>query len=135
MLPNLPKTLEKKEAKFGLQFRKWIMSHPQLSGAYELKQCSSAFPFSELSDKQILALQLVNSDNGFLYKAPDDTQGSKVLDYYYYRNAPAYVVIKYPKEFSIISINTFLLEKKRSKRKSLTMLRARELSTVTVKTH
>jgi hypothetical protein len=41
---------------------------------------------------------------------------------------PAYVVIRYPKGFVLISIDTFVLESQRSKRRSLTWQRAQDIA-------
>ncbi len=119
-----------KEAQFGILFRHWLKANPTYSQAYELKQtASSSIPFSCLEDHQATYLRAIKSPAGVLIRV----QGlSGEPDYVYLRTSPASIVIKFAREFSIIDIDTFLLEKKRSKRKSLTMQRARELSTVTV---
>ena len=56
-------------------------------------------------------------------------------DYVYLRNAPAYVVIYFAKSktFHLIDVEAFLSEKTRSKRKSLTSVRASEISVVSVR--
>lgn len=132
MLPSLPKTLKKKEANFGIRFRKWLEENPRISSAFELKQCGTSFAFNDLKDHQIAALLLVKSDKGLLWKIADDSRGVKPFDMFYLRDAPAYVVIKYVHSFSLIDIDTFLLEKKRSKRRSLTEVRAKLISNLTV---
>jgi len=104
------------------------------SSAFELKQCSGSLPFSAVAEHQVDALLAVKSDSGLLYKAPDDSRSVKPFDLFYMRGAYAYVVIKYPRSFQIISIDTFLLEKGRSKRKSLTEARAKEISVISVRT-
>lgn len=125
--------MNKQEAKFTLLFRHWLKANPRMSAAYELKQCGSSLPFDALQEHQADALMAVKSPLGLLYKAPDDSRGVKPFDLFYLRQAPAYIVILFgKKEFSIIDIETFLLEKKRSVRKSLTLERAREISTLTV---
>lgn len=123
----------KREAKFTLLFRHWLKANPRMSAAFELKQCGSSLPFNAVQEHQVDALTSVHSSTGLLYKAPDDSRGVKPFDLFYLRSAPAYVVVLFGnKEFSLIEIETFMLEKKRSKRKSLTMARAREISTITV---
>jgi len=87
--------------------------------------------FSEIAEEQInFALRC---KKGVLVRVvvgkPDGSP-----DFILVKNDPAYFVIKYPHSFSIISIGTFLLEKERSKRKSLTEQRASEISIKTVKT-
>ena len=122
----------RREAIFGNLFRHWLMANPRFSSAFELKQTTgTSLPFSAVPDHQLDALRAANN-NGLLYKAPDDSAGVKPFDYFYLRNAPAYVVIRYRGFFVLIAIETFLHEKKMSKRKSLTGSRAKEISTVTV---
>lgn len=126
----------KREALFTLKFRHWLKSYGRWpSSAFELKQTTgSSIPFDAVQEHQIEALLACKvHGGGFLYKAPDDSRGVKPFDMFYMRHSGAFVVIKYPKEFSIVDVDVFLLEKKRSKRKSLTMERAREISTVTIK--
>lgn len=126
--------MQKREADFTLRFRAWLRANPQISAAFELKQTTgSSLPFSNVQEHQADALQAVKSKHGLLYKAPDDSRGVKPFDLFYLRQEPAFVVIKYPDAFHLIDIDTFLLEKSRSKRKSLTSVRAEQLSTVTVK--
>jgi penicillin-binding protein-related factor A (putative recombinase) len=72
--------------------------------AWELKQTQTdSIPFSAVVDHQVTALEIVSG----------------------------MVVIKYPKGVSIIPIDIFVDEKKRSDRKSLRWERAKELSTLT----
>ncbi len=123
----------KKEANFTLRFRHWLKANPMPSAAFELKQCSGSLPFSAVAEHQVDALLAVRSESGLLYKAPDDSRSVKPFDLFYMRAIYAFVVIKYPRSFQIISIDTFLLEKGRSKRKSLTESRAKEISIISVK--
>lgn len=126
----------KTEAKFTLYFRHYLKANPMHSAAFELKQCGSMLPFDAVQPHQVDALQAVKSKRGLLYKAPDNSAGYKPCDLFYLREAPAYVVVLFGTiEFSIIDIDTFVLERDRSKRKSLTMERAREISTRTAKYH
>lgn len=121
----------KREAAFGLLFRHWLRANPRHSCAFELKQTSgSSIPFSALEEHQADWLQAVKGKKGILVRTPGTNGGE--ADYIYLRNFPACVVIKFPDAFHIIDIDTFLMEKKRSARKSLTSTRAKELSTITV---
>lgn len=129
----------KRESKFGQTFRHWLKSEPlrfSYGAAFELKQTSTALPFDAVEEHQLDALLAVaESDKGMLYKIPDDSRGIKPFDMVFMRKAPAYVVIKYPKHFEVITVGTFIHEKKISNRKSLTAQRAREISVVSVKTN
>jgi len=107
--------MKKREADFGTYFRHWLKSHPMYSGAFELKQTTGkSLPFPDVQEHQIEALQAASSRHGILYKAPDDSRGIKPFDYFYLRNAPAWVVIKFPDAFHIISISNFVEEKEKS---------------------
>lgn len=115
-------------------FRHWLRQNPMNNAVFELKQTkTNSLPFDAVKEHQINALLACSSPVGFLYKIADDSSVSaKPFDMFYYRNADAYVVIKYPKSFSIISISNFLLEKSGSKKRSLTELRAKEISAISV---
>lgn len=124
--------MSKQESKFSILFRHWIKSNPQISGSYEMKDSKGKdyINFSEITEDQINYALSINSNKGTLIRVQAINGGEP--DYVYFRNAPAYIVINYIKTFSIISIGTFLLEKQRSKRKSLTEQRASEISIKTV---
>lgn len=127
--------MKKREADFGTLFRHWLKANSEhfFSAAFELKQTTGdSIPFSSVAEHQLDALQATRTPNGLLYKAPDDSRGVKPFDYFYLKNAPSFVVIKYPKHFEIINVETFMLEKGRSKRKSLTSARARAISVASV---
>jgi len=129
-LPDLPKQNKHKEADFGLKFRKWIDENPMASSSFELKDTRGKdyFNFEELGDDQINHALRNKGKKGNLMRITVGTVGAP--DYVYLRNAYAFVVIKYPRFFCLIEIETFLLEKKRSKRKSLTSVRAKEIAWV-----
>lgn len=121
--------MKKREADFGIQFRSWIRSQKGMeSAAFELKQTTKdSIPFSDLKEHQENAL-LAASSSGILYKAPDDSRGVKPFDYFYLRQSPAYVFIRFPDGFVGISIDKFIKERARSKRKSLTYTRAAQIA-------
>ena len=125
--------MKKREAEFTIYFRHWLKANPMHTAAFELKQTTAdSLPFNSVSDHQINALLAVSS-SGLLYKIPDDSRGIKPFDMVYFRNELSYIVVKFPKHFEIISINTWILERGRSKRKSLTSERAKEISVISVK--
>lgn len=128
VLPDLPRQLKRREADFGIQLRRWIEKHPlPASGPLELKQSTlNSIPFSCIEPQQIAWLKGAKSAKGVLIR---NMGGSGEPDYSYYRNAPAWVVIRYPSSFHVIDIEAFLMEKERSGRKSLTYLRAKAIST------
>ena len=126
MMPNLPKQNKHKEADFGLKFREWFSKNTDkfISCTFELKQTATdSFPFDHVEEAQIdNAKRTRYSDKGNLVRIERGTKGAS--DYSFHKKSPAYIFIQYPKGFVGIDIGTFLLEKERSKRKSLKWERA-----------
>lgn len=134
LLPNLPKQIRGQEADFGLQFRKWWESPKgHLPGEIELKDTKGkdSLPFNAFSPDQEVIARMATEGKGVLVRRTVGTVGG--ADYSGLVNCPYWLAIKYPGGFEIISVGTFLLERERSKRKSLTSVRAREISTITVR--
>lgn len=126
--------MKKREADFGVLFRHWLKVHKMHNAAFELKQTTSdRLPFSSLAEHQIIGLLAAKNDSGILYKAPDDSRSVKPFDYFYLRNALAFVVIRYPKTAEIIDIEAFIMERDRTIAKSLTSERAKAISTISIK--
>lgn len=128
--------MKNRESSFGVLFRHWILANPpKLSGTYEIKQTTTnSIPFSCLEDHQAdFSLAIKWSKKGVLIRNESGTVGAP--DYSYYNNAPAYIVIYFKEAhgFVIIDIETFLEEKKRSQRKSLTWDRSQAIAYQTVK--
>lgn len=126
------------ESQFSILFRHWLRANKILTCSLEMKDSrgKNSFPFSELKQAQIDWALAINSDKGVLMRTQAVAEG--MPDYVYFRNEPSYIVINYPHSFSIISINTFLLEKERLLRgsrptKSLSEGRAEEISVKTIK--
>ncbi len=131
MLPELPKKIKRKEADFGIEFRKWVKKHPFFTSSLEMKQTDgkSYLNFSEVKDAQINYGRLIKSNKGTLIR----TKGIKGLpDYVYLRATPAFIVIKYPKFFAIIDVDDFQEEKENSKRKSLESEDAKRIAKVII---
>lgn len=130
--------MKKQEQKFQTLFNHWLKSvflKDNWGGfAFELKDSRDKdyINFNELADHQAEALMAVR-ENGLVYKISDSGLGQKPFDSFAMKNCPAFVVIKYPKSFEIISIDNFLHEKEHSKRKSLTSERAKAISVKSVK--
>lgn len=131
MLPELPTQHKASEAKFGVAFRKWWNANP-LPGTFELKHThgKDSLPFSSVEAEQTSFALTTNSKKGCLVRVASGTIGAS--DYIGLVASPAWVVIKYPREFHIISIHAFIFEQARSKRRSLTLDRARAISTISV---
>lgn len=123
--------MKKREAQFGNRFRAWMRAQKDFpASAFELKQTQKDYiPFDDVQEHQVNALLAAKTRAGILYKAPDDSRGVKPFDFFYLQKCCAFVVIKFPKKAEVIDIDTFLMEKERSKRKSLTSERANQIST------
>ncbi len=122
--------MQKREADFGIFFRHWLKAHPMGSCAFELKQTRShRLPFSAVKEHQLEFLLAAKSNRGILYKIADDSRGIKPFDMFYFRNAEAYVVIKYPECFVMIEPKTFIFERDvLNTEQSLTAERARKIA-------
>ena len=131
MLPNLPRQKKNKEATFGIKFRAWWDSQERkLPGEFELKDTrgKDSFLFSEFSADQETIARLATSKKGVLIRRTVGTVGG--ADYSGLVDRLYWIVIHYPKGSVVISVHSFLLERSRSKRKSLSWDRAKEIATV-----
>lgn len=125
----------KQEADFSIRLRHYLKAHPlPISCPLEVKDTRGKeyLSYAELKDEQVNNALASKSDKGNLIRISMGTVGAP--DYAWYRNSPAYTVIKYPSGFVFIDIETFILERDTSRRKSLTWERAQEISIRTVKT-
>lgn len=127
--------MKNREAQFGILLRHWFRANSKsMSSCHiEIKDTrgENYFYFRELSEEQITVGLACTSDRGCLLRASSGTVGQG--DYHFYRNAPSWVIIKYSDEFFIIGLETLLMEKDRSKRKSLTQDRARDICVKSIK--
>jgi len=132
MLPPLPAIKNKREANWTTNYLKeWVLEKSTIpSGPIEVKvTTTNSLPFSAVSENQLQDLHKCTTAKGFWYKHPDTGMANR-FDVTFYRNSPAYIIIKYPKSFYVITVGTFILEKKNSKRKSLTALRAESIAII-----
>jgi hypothetical protein len=129
MLPNLPKKNEKREADFGLVFRRWWETS-NMKGPFELKDSrgEESIPFSEVSNEQLKIALRAKTPEGVLVRVIRGTTGT--ADYIGFRSDPSWIVIRFPNGFCVIDAQEFADEKLQSPRKSLTSSRAKELCTV-----
>ena len=122
MLPPLPRVLKHREADFGITFRAWINDNWHQTAGFELKQSKTdSIFFNCLEDHQInwsIAKKKLVRVQGMIGEN----------DYIFLNRIPTYIVIKFKSGFCIIPINSFLKEKNKSARKSLTFERAKEIS-------
>lgn len=129
-------------------FNTWVALNPaQCSTAWELKICKGpSIAFNHVADHQIKALRQVKG-RGVYHKIQDmpfiQSAGSKMrftkpkpFDCFYVKGE-AYVVILFyeprvSKVMCFIDIDVWVKERDASERKSLTLIRAREISTKTI---
>ena len=125
--------MQKQEADFGTTLRHYLKANPlPISCPLELKDSrgKSYIAYGEIKEEQTYNALASKSDKGNLIRVSSGTVGAP--DYCYYRNSPAYFVINFPLGFVFIDVETFILDRDTSKRKSLTWERAQEISIRTV---
>ena len=125
--------MQKREAKSSIVLRHWLMANPlKFSCTFEMKDSGNGFsiPFSCVQDNQLaFSTAIVDSPKGVLIR---NQGGNGEPDYTYHYQQPAWIAIKFPNSIEIIAIAGFLMEKKKSIRKSLTSTRAKEISTYSI---
>lgn len=108
--------MKKHEANFGLLFRSWFRANKRKfdSSVFELKETRGAATFNlkEWREDQRDHALACKSDEGNLMRFSSGTTG--MPDYGFYRNAYAYVVIKYPKAFYVIDADDLVRHSGRS---------------------
>ena len=120
----------KREAKFNTIFNKWL-KQARRTGLYELKQTTgNSIPFASVVPHQVDALYNVKHST-LVYKIPD-VGYQNPADCFSLSEQEACVVLKFPGAFYLIDIDTWIHESEYSERKSITHMRAKELSTVEV---
>ena len=135
-MDKLPIKINRVEAEFGLELRNYIskLKTPIFTTTtwLELKDThgKDTLSFSAVSDIQI-AEGLKTKNTGSLVRVTVGTTGC--ADYIWRYKDPAYVVIRYPNSWCFIDIDTFVLERDRSKKKSMSEERACELSIKVIK--
>ncbi len=125
--------MKNQEASFSLTLRHYLKAHPlPVSCPIECKDSrgKDSIAFSEIKEEQFNNALASKSAKGNLIRISTGTVGSP--DYCWFINSPAYVAIKYPKCFVLIDAETLLMERDRSKRKSLTVDRAVDIAIRTV---
>jgi hypothetical protein len=118
-----------KEKDWQVIFNHWLKEVYRSTGAFELKRAvNDVLPFDKVVPHQVQGL--LNARHGVLaLKLPDSMGLQWPFDCFSLAGVPAYVVIRFSKSFELIDIDTWMLEVKRSKRKSLTYQRACAIST------
>jgi hypothetical protein len=125
--------MKHQESKSAILLRHYLKANPYHTCSIETKDTrgKDSLLFSEVKEAQLDWGMAIKSDKGVLIRTQAVSEG--MPDYIYLRNEPAVIVIKYPSILTIIDVETFILEKKRSKRKSLTSTRAQEIAIKVIK--
>lgn len=116
-------------------FRHYVMAYPDkfpVSCTFELKETpTDSLPFSKVEQPQIDHAMAVRwGEKGCLIRVQAGNIGAP--DYSFHKRDPALIVIKYPGMFCFVDIDTFIMEKEKSARKSLTADRARQIAMIVV---
>lgn len=97
-LPELPRTLKKKEAKITPKVIAWLKANHHSSCAFEIKSSDgNTIPRSALKPHQKLALQDANSHHGIIHKLTDEARRQQPFDGFQLIEVPAYVIACFPK--------------------------------------
>ena len=126
-LPNLPKQNKQKEASSSMDLKHFVeRTKPETCSIEEKHTRGKEYLlFSEVKPEQIAFALSISSEKGAWIR----TLGQNgEPDHIWLKNEPAFIVIRYPKGTVWITIGNFLFEKEKSKRKSLTWERAKEIS-------
>lgn len=123
----------KHETKASELFRHWLKANPYFTSSFEMKDTrgKNSLPFSDVPQEQIDWGMAIKSPKGVLIRTQSVSNG--MPDYIYLRGEPAWIVVKYPTAIEIIDVETFAMERDRSKAKSLTHERARAISVKSIK--
>lgn len=120
----------KHEAKAQTKFNHWLKEVYKQTAAFELKYTETSLPFSNLAPHQRDALIACHHQT-LVYKIPD-AGFQNPFDCVSLSRIPAYVVVRFPKSFEVISIDVWVKESEESKRRSLTYERAKQISTYSI---
>lgn len=125
--------MKQHESTFAKLFRHWLKAKPfPYSCTFELKDTrrKEYFPFSEFAEAQEMYADAITYGKGVLLR---NQGGSGEPDYTYHYKEPAYIAIRYPEGFEVIKVENFVAEREKSKEKSLSYSKAREISTYSVR--
>jgi hypothetical protein len=127
-LPNLPQQHKQREATSSIDLKHIVERCKPETCSLEEKHTRGKdyLLYSEVKPEQIAFALSISSDKGAWIRTLGQ-QGEP--DHVWLKNEPAFIVIKYPKGIVWITIGNFLFEKEKSKRKSLTWERAKEIAT------
>lgn len=132
-LPSLPRVLNQHEAKFGTRLAEWMYENPDkfVTSSMETKDTKGKnyLPFVAVETPQVNYAKRISGPKGAFIRVTG-TDGQP--DWIWMVNSPAWIVIKYPEFFCMVSIGNWEYEKSKSKAKSLSSERARQIGTIVV---
>lgn len=127
--------MKKREAGWQTKWKAYVEDQHKkgINFYYELKQTkTNSLAYNQFKEHQLPDLESLKS-GGLVWKLSDQDQRKKPCDGFSAPPQPTYVVIKYPAGYVMIDVTDFIQEIKTSKRKSLSIARALELSYKIVK--
>jgi len=105
LLPELPKTINKREAKITPRVLAWMKKNYPFSVALEIKVSkTNTIPASALKDHQHKALIAVKSKYGMTYKIPDTGRVQAPFDAFQLKHTTSFVVACFPKHGTCLAI-------------------------------
>jgi hypothetical protein len=126
---KLPEIKKKREANFSLKFKKWLSENPfKINCSFEMKDSrgKKSFPLAEWKEHQRdFSHSMKYSDKGILART-DAVKGQP--DYKYYYKEPTFIVINFPKGFSVIEAETLSMYEG----KSITFEKSQDISHVSL---
>lgn len=127
-LPPLPRNHSQKEATFGIKLKAFYTKSKPPTASLEIKQTTTdSLPFSAITTAQLDYALAIRSDKGVWLRVYPFVEG--MPDYMWLKGVQSWIVIHYAKRGTVwISPDRFILEKKKSKRRSLTWSKAKDIA-------
>lgn len=124
----------RREAKSSMVFRHWVRANAKnlVTCTLEMKDSrgKNYISFAEMKEEQRNFGMAIRGDKGVLIR----TQGGNgEPDYIFLKGTPSFFVIKFPRSFEVIGVDMIEHELKKTKAKSLTSQRAKEISLTSIK--
>lgn len=108
MLPALPRTLEKREAKITPLVEKYFLEKYPFSVLVEIKATkTNTIPFSAVKSHQLQSLKQVRTPVGKAHKMSDIGRVQQPADFWMFKNAQSFVVACFLKERVCLAINPY----------------------------
>lgn len=105
-LPDLPKKLNKREARITPKVMSWFQKNYKKDWVIEIKAtATNSIPFSDVKPHQLESLLAVRSPEGFKHKLSDALRQRQPFDAFGFKNADSYVVACFTKHGVCLAID------------------------------